>query len=374
MEATTTGSGQSVVALGREDYEAPLVLRGQIQRGHSGLWRSAPVSDPAHFAATAFEEVLVQRGIELRGGVRSHHDAATSPIGGRQFFAPAMDGGPVVQALAVHRSPPLLDILKVVNQRSHNLYAESVLRVVGRVVTGSGSVDGGAEAVAAMLEAEGATAAVAGLVMDDGSGLSRLDGASPSAIVELLALMTRSPHWEAFWETLPEAATTQGLRRMHQTAAAGNLRAKTGTINGVSALSGYVQARNGERLAFSIIANDVPSGWGAKRVEDRIGARLANFNRPAYPPPPGSVRVADAAAAAQPRGARSSDGATSSGPPQVDDENTQYTVRRGDTLEAIARRHGIPVPALREANPGVQDRRLMPGHSLRIPAGAASSG
>jgi serine-type D-Ala-D-Ala carboxypeptidase/endopeptidase (penicillin-binding protein 4) len=355
MEVRTVASGRSWIAVERESYEAPVVVTGQVQRGHAGLWRSTPVVDPAHFAVSVFADILASRGIEVEGGFRSLNEADASPIGGRRVFAPTLDGEPVVQVLAVHRSIPMLEILKVVNQRSHNLYAESVLRTVGRVTMGRGSAGGGAAAVVAMLEEAGISAS--SLVMEDGSGLSRLDAASPRIIVDLLAHMARSPHAAAFQETLPEAATSQGLRRMQRTAAAGNLRAKTGTIDGVSALSGYVVARNGERLAFAIIANDVPSTWGAKRIEDRIGARLASFDR-ALPFPgaratpavaDGSVVVDAGAADAPVEAARA------------------YTIRSGDTLEGIARRHGVTVAALRAANPGVRDRRLIPGRTLNLP-------
>jgi serine-type D-Ala-D-Ala carboxypeptidase/endopeptidase (penicillin-binding protein 4) len=276
VATATVASGRSWIEVERESYDAPIRLIGQIQRGHAGLWRGTPVVDPAHFAVSVFAAVLESRGIEVDGTVRSVHDAGASSVASRRVFAPALDGAPVVQVLAVHRSPPLLELLKVVNQRSHNLYAESVLRSVGRVATGHGSVEGGAAALARMLDAAGTPPE--SVVMDDGSGLSRLNGASARALVDVLGLMAASPHWEAFQETLPEAATSSGLRRMHRTEAAGNLRAKTGTIDRVSALSGYVHARNGERLAFAILANGV-SPAAAKRVEDRIGARLAEFDR-----------------------------------------------------------------------------------------------
>jgi len=134
--------------------------------------------------------------------------------------------------------------------------------------------------------------------MDDGSGLSPLNRVTPRAVVGLLSYMAASPFWEPYWESLPEAGARDGLRRMYKTGAERNLRAKTGTINRVSALSGYVRAANGERLAFSIISNAVPSTWRAKRVEDAIGARLAAFQRPvsegaatvAQAPPAGRLR------------------------------------------------------------------------------------
>lgn len=372
VEATTIGSGRSWVEVERESYDSPMVLKGRIQRGHTGLWRSTPVVDPALFAVSVFAEVLASRGIDVAGGFRSLTDASASPVGGRQVFAPSLDDAPLVQVLAVHRSPPLLELLKVVNQRSHNLYAESVLRTVGRSTTGSGSVQGGAAAVAMMLEEAGGS--TTGLFMDDGSGLSRLDRASTRSIVDLLAMMSESPHWDAFWETLPEAATTRGLRRMQQTPAAGNLRAKTGTIDRVSALSGYVRARNGERLAFAIISNDVASTWGAKRIEDRIGARLAAFERPILPhdlvAPDGRIAaepgptLSRATEAADPR----PEADTVDAPVAEPAHARSHTIQSGDTLEGIARRYGVTVDALRTANPGVRDRRLIPGRNLDLPA------
>src|SRR5690606_11526209 len=127
-------------------------------------------------------------------------------------------------------------------------------------------------------------------------------------------------------------------------------------------LSGYVRSADGERLAFSIISNDVPSTWRAKRVEDAIGARLAAFRRSAggrvvvtpiaaQPATPAAPAARDTAAAADPAAAA----------PRT------YTIRRGDTLDGIAKRLGLTVRALLDANPGVNPRRLMPGQTIRLP-------
>jgi D-alanyl-D-alanine carboxypeptidase/D-alanyl-D-alanine-endopeptidase (penicillin-binding protein 4) len=93
--------------------------------------------------------------------------------------------------------------------------------------------------------------------------------------------MSRDAAAASYLESLPVAGSEQGLARMYGTAAAGNLRAKTGTIHGVSSLSGYVHTADGERLAFSILANGVPVTGIEKRTEDAIGARLARFSRSA---------------------------------------------------------------------------------------------
>src|SRR5690606_18415040 len=139
--------------------------------------------------------------------------------------------------------------------------------------------------------------------------------------------------------------------------AEGNLRAKTGTIDRVSALSGYVSSSNGERLAFSIISNNVPSTWMAKRVEDAIGARLAAFERPLIAPnrratpsersPAGSP---DGTAAPAPAPTR----------PLTPEPTSMQTHRigRGETLSHLARRYGVSVMAIERANPGLDPRRI----------------
>ena len=181
--------------------------------------------------------------------------------------------------VAVHFSPRLDEIAAVTNHVSHNLFAEALLKSVGRVVGGEGSFAAGAEAVRHFLQRELGAAPVA-ISQVDGSGLSRNNLVSARTAVRLLDYMPKSDVWESYFSSLPAAAEPDGLdRRMRGTLAAGNLRAKTGTIRRVSALSGDVRSADGELLAFSILANGVPSTARAKRSEDAIGARLAAFSR-----------------------------------------------------------------------------------------------
>lgn len=369
-QATTVAGGPTRLDVNRAAYDGPIVIRGQIASGSGAVWRGVPVADPARYSAAVFREVLLRRGIEVRGGVGSIHDSAASPITGRRVFAPRHEDGVVPQVLAVHRSPPMLEILDVVNQRSHNMYAESVLRTVGRMGLGDGSADGGARAIQDLLLCEMGTGPLA-LRVIDGSGLSVLNQVSPATMVDLLAYMANSPMWELYWETLPEAGSSRGLRRMYQTGAEGNLRAKTGTIDHVSALSGYVRAANGERLAFSIISNNVPSTWRAKRVEDAIGARLAAFSRVAAP----SLSAAPSNEGARAGGAPTASAADSvegevtpvSGTAEAEGEVRRHVIEGGETLEAIAQRYDTSVAAIERANPGIEPRRLIPGRTIMVP-------
>jgi serine-type D-Ala-D-Ala carboxypeptidase/endopeptidase (penicillin-binding protein 4) len=363
-QATTAAGGATRIDVRRTAYDGPVVVRGQIGRSAAAVTRAVPVSDPGRFAAAIFREVLHRREITVTGGVRAADTEAESPVTGRSVFAPALDSREPVRVLAVHTSPPILQILDIINRRSHNLMAEQVLRTVGRVAVGEGSVEGGRRALEAMLEAEG-HAAPGEVAIYDGSGLSVLNRSSARGLISLLSVMAESPMWETYWGTLPEAGRPGGLRRMHRTGAEGNLRAKTGTIDRVSALSGYVRAANGEKLAFAIISNNVPSTGMAKRIEDAIGARLAEFQRPipGQAAAPGADAPASAAAAPP-----------ASGQPARTQPATQpasgpgtYTIRSGDTFDAIARRHGTTAAALQRANPGVDPRRLRPGRTIRLP-------
>jgi D-alanyl-D-alanine carboxypeptidase/D-alanyl-D-alanine-endopeptidase (penicillin-binding protein 4) len=225
-----------------------------------------PVDEPVRVAGERFRAALSRAGISVRGGLRTVREPMRSSAG---FHNP----GPQGRVLAVHRSPTLAEVVRVTNHVSHNLFADEALRTVGRVVGGQGSFAAGERAVAQMLDGSAAPR------MLDGSGLSRLDRASARTVIDLLARMARSPQSAAFRASLPVAGSQTGLRRMYATGAAGNLRAKTGTLATVSALSGYVTAANGERLAFSILINDVGQTSAAKEAENRFGARLARFRR-----------------------------------------------------------------------------------------------
>lgn len=367
-QARTVPAGRRTsIEVTRPAYDGPIVIRGQIALGTAGIWRSVPVADPARFAAAVLRQTLVKRGIRVGGEIRAVLDEAESPVAGRSVFAPAFDKTPPLRVLAIHQSPPLQEILTIVNKKSHNLFSDVVLRTIGRVVTGEGTIVGGAKAVHYLMECETGTED-SGLEIYDGSGLSALNRTTARTTIRLLSYMAESPMWESFWATLPEAGESDGLRRMYSTRAARNLRAKTGTIDRVSALSGYVRAANGEFLAFSIISNNVPSTWRAKRVEDAIGARLASFTRPGSPTRmTAGATQGGAAPDTTPaiRVGQATGGATGAAPDRTGPRS--YRIRPGDNLEKIARAHGTTVSALLRANPGINPRRLIPGRSIALP-------
>ena len=115
--------------------------------------------------------------------------------------------------------------------------------------------------------------------VSDGSGLSLLDRVTPRSMVQLLGYVHRADWGPAFHAALPVDGESGTLkRRATGTPARGNLHAKTGTTNNVAALGGYVTAKNGEVLAFSLIYNG-NDRWNAKAAMDQIGATMAEFVR-----------------------------------------------------------------------------------------------
>ena len=268
-----------------------------------GPWRtSLVVSEPALFAAGLLRRLLEARGVVVQGGTRS--ETGEAPERARQMLA-AVRGRdePFGNAIAVRRSPPLDALVSFINHRSHNLSAELAFRVIGRTVGGAGTFAAGAQAVALFLREQVGLPATSFRVTD-GSGLSLLDEATPRSLVQVLAWARRAPEGRTFYQSLPVVG--EGIRsRMLGTAAVGRLRAKTGTLNDVSALSGYVTAAGGEELAFSLIVNQAQSLQRARDTQDSVGALLSLFDRATLPPPdsaaPAGHRGRSRAAPAPPR-------------------------------------------------------------------------
>ncbi len=277
VNQATTGTRPSRVLISRDDPLDPVLVTGSIRLGGRDVWRRLTVPDPAEFTLTQFRAALEERGIEVRGRSRIVRDPSRSILRPGGVAAPASAGIRPPHVLATHVSPPLHDYITVVNKRSNNLHAELVFRTVGRDHGGAGTADAAARAVGASLAELGVD--TSGVVLLDGSGLSAGNRIRASTLVGTLVGMAASPEWELFEETLPVAGNRLELPRMYRTPAAGNLRAKTGTMDRTSALTGLVRSAEGERLAFSILVNGARDEYGAKRVENEIGARLASFRR-----------------------------------------------------------------------------------------------
>ncbi len=213
-----------------------LRIKGQLAVDADPESFGLAILDPAEYFLQHFRRVLAAEGISVnRASVASN--AGTTEE----------------RELAVVESPPLAVLLNQTNQESNNLYAEVLLRSLSSDAN-SNSADIGLEALRATLTDLGVDPE--SYVLVDGSGLSRRNLVSPEAIAQTLKLMAQTPQGTVYRASLPIAGVSGTLkRRFRNTAAQGNLQAKTGTLTGVSALSGYLDVPNYQPLVFSIMVN-----------------------------------------------------------------------------------------------------------------------
>jgi len=346
---TVTGRARPRLAILRDDPLEPVRIEGRMVSGTREVWRQMTVAVPAEFAGESFRAALEEREIEVRGGVRAVALPQESIVG--RISAPALNR-PGARVLARHVSRPLSEYLTVINKESNNLFAELVFRTIGRTAEGVGTPEASARAVRQTLHLIGVD--TVGLVQLDGSGLDGGNRVSAKAFVQIIQGMNAGPLWPEYWASLPQAGTRRELGRMYRTPAAGNLRAKTGTIEGVSALSGMVRSADGERLAFSLLVNDSPSQNRAKRVENLIGARLASFSRS-----PG--QVPEIVAETAPPATR----ATAAG--------DRHRVARGENLTSIASRYRVTIAEILRVNPRIEANRIVAGQWIEIPQHGSGS-
>jgi len=175
-----------------------------------------------------------------------------------------------VSLFAEYLSPPLREVIALINKPSDNLITEITLKTLGKEVRGEGTTAAGVQVLREFLQSAGLEMGAVHIV--DGSGLSRINGVSAENFVRLLEYMHRSPHAEVFRESLPVYGVDGTLRnRLRGTPVQGNGYAKTGSLNRVSSLSGYLRTQSGRWLAFSIIMNAYnASGADARALQDRL--------------------------------------------------------------------------------------------------------
>jgi len=223
--------------------------------------------DPALYAARALLQALEARGIVVEGVARARHQFPNELADPAQATAAA---GATGVEIARRVSAPYLEDLRITDKVSQNLHAELALRAVGRARRNIGSFEAGLEELKTFLTEIGIDPEA--YSFHDGSGLARLNLVTPSSVVRLLRYMYSSTERDNWISLLPVGAEDGTLNsRFGDTAAAGRVHAKTGSLSHVSALSGYLRRRNGGWLAFSILVNNYNARTADIRgVMDRI--------------------------------------------------------------------------------------------------------
>ena len=239
---------------------APTKLRPPPDTARDSLY-SGPAKNPAKAYLDAFHDALVRKSIRMDGVVRD--SILSTPL--------KMD------TLFVLVSPPLREILPALMKPSQNQIAEILLRTIGLERGGLGTADSARKIVGQQLLAWGVQPD--GFVIRDGSGLSDQDLLTPETIVRVLDRIQRDTAFAAYYNAMPIAGVDGTIdTRMKGTPAEGNVRAKTGTLAKARSLSGYVTTADGERLIFSILANNTTTpGSAVTHVADDIAAALAAY-------------------------------------------------------------------------------------------------
>lgn len=279
--AATGAAGSSETIDFKRHLEGSILeIVGSVPIGAKPATRSVAVVNPTVYFAQSLKDALVTYGIEVWGEAVDLDDIAAH-----------IDPTAERRALASTESPPLSEIADVLMKVSQNLYAETLLKCIGRAKAGLGTFAAGREAVQAALRAWGIPDQ--SYVIADGSGLSRYNYVSAGALTAVLERMYNEPkHRDRFLAALPLAGRDGTMAtRLRRTRAEGNAAAKTGSIANVRSLSGFIRTKDGEMLVFSILANDfvVPAAtvtW----ITDLAVEVLANFTRAQAGVKPGSYR------------------------------------------------------------------------------------
>ena len=260
------GTLPSIVA-SRSAGSSRLQLAGSMPLSGEPLGRNVSVNNPTLFFVRALREALTAAGIEIRGAAVDVDDLSDlpQPDKGRELF--------------VHHSPPLSTLAGRLMKNSVNLYAETLFKTLGGT-SGAPTFEGGRMATTATLESWGVDPA--GIIQVDGSGLSRYNYITAETLVAVLMHVYRDDRMrEPFEASLPIAGRDGTLAlRMKDTAAEGNVRAKSGTLANVRSLAGYATSANGEPLVFALVANNYGTmPEVAVTAIDAIVVKLAEFRR-----------------------------------------------------------------------------------------------
>lgn len=254
-EVTTDNTRKCRVDVMRPPGSNELILRGAIGRFSPPWEQDVAVEDPALFAAESLIDVLRDAGITVRGAARSEYQAEGTA-------APEPQPSTVPESgivLAFHESPPLSQIIQVVNKVSQNLHAEMLLREVAFIADGNGSLACGLAEREKFLSEIGITQEGSGYSFADGSGLAREDLTTPDSTVGLLRSLWIGHNRDAWVNSLPIGGVDGSLEhRFHGIRNANRIHAKTGSLANVNALSGYIETLRGRWIAFSIMVNATP--------------------------------------------------------------------------------------------------------------------
>lgn len=271
---TTAAGTPRTLKVERKLGENLIEISGNLPVGNGGFSNNVTISRPAEMFASMLKQRLVEKGVVVTGQGRAIAEGVSPTT------IPLLE-------IAKIESPPLALIAAKTMKPSQNMYTETLLWTLGeeerkRALIAPGTQPGSAELGAAVVKnfLTGIGVAPDAVVQYDGSGLSRHNLITPTAVVQLYTYMSKQSKYSQTWrDSLTIAGVDGTLRsRFRGTRGEANVRGKTGTIDQVSALSGYVTTAAGEQLVFSMLVNGVTQNSTRVGLIDEIVLMLANFN------------------------------------------------------------------------------------------------
>lgn len=274
----TTATGTRELRVDKKLNQNILEISGTMPANDPGYNSAIAITHPADIFMALLRQVLEKRGIVVTGQTRVVRPIEKNlPSSG--FALPVS-----LMEIAELQSVPFSVVAAKTMKPSQNMYTETILWTLGEQVGDktnpklTTSAERGIAVVQGFLRQIGIPEG--SIVQHDGSGLSRHNLITPNAVTALYTYMAKSRYSAAWRDSLTIGGVDGTLRnRFKGTAAAGNMRGKTGTIDQVSALSGYLTTAGGEELVISIIINGVPEGSTLRQgIADEIVVNLSNFN------------------------------------------------------------------------------------------------
>jgi D-alanyl-D-alanine carboxypeptidase/D-alanyl-D-alanine-endopeptidase (penicillin-binding protein 4) len=267
ISTATTGVAGSANTLSIERDHGTNIVRvtGSVPLGATVGQEWVTVWEPELYAADVFKRALAAQGINVAGQIRNAGSPATARV------------------LARDESMTVGELMNPFLKLSNNMHAEHLVKGMGAVAEAEGSWSAGLDVVTDYAKSLGVDTST--LRLSDGSGLSRKVNVTADSITDLLIAVQKEPWWQQWYDALPIAGnpdrfTGGTLRsRMRNTPAANNLHGKTGSLTGVTSLSGYVTSADGRKLVFSMISNNYLVS--PRSIEDAVGVTLASWSNQA---------------------------------------------------------------------------------------------
>ncbi|MDD4107659.1 MAG: D-alanyl-D-alanine carboxypeptidase/D-alanyl-D-alanine-endopeptidase, partial [Prolixibacteraceae bacterium] len=231
-------------------FDLKRVINGSVPAGRSSFTIKASNPFPEKLLASHFADHLAAEGIFLSGNVKITEETPEN-----------------FKVLYIQYSPPLSEIVKVMNMESVNLFAEHLVKQVSVLKTGTGSRESGLEQISEFWMQKDLK--VSQLIMEDGSGLSHFNAVSPSFLTSVLSYMYKSGSNNSFINSLPRAGEGTAGRFSRDIFPGESLRIKSGSMTRVRCYAGYLEADSGRRLAFAFMINHY-SGPDSKLTDEVV--------------------------------------------------------------------------------------------------------